>query len=1023
MKKRLRIPLIAAVLWGFCLTTLYAQDRTVRGRVTTEAAEPLAGVSVVLKGTTRGTTTDAQGQYSLAIPTTNARLTFSSVGYAAQDVAVGERTTLDVTLRTSDRNLDEVVVVGYGTVRKSDLTGSVASVKAAELKQTPIANFAQGLQARASGVQVTQNSGAPGGSLTVRIRGNNSISGSSEPLYVIDGFPISGGDNPVAIGGAGFGTANGNRLSVLSTLNPSDIESIEVLKDASATAIYGTRGANGVVLITTKRGKSGQTRVSYEGYYGVQQVQKKLDLMNATEFAQLENQISGQPLYPNPDQLGEGTDWQSLIFRKAPIQSHQVSVSGGNEKTLFNLSTNFFKQEGIIIGSDFTRGSVRLNLDNTISRRVKVGANLTYNYAVNNGAVTASTGEGANAGIVTSALLAPPTIAAYDSLGNPTIMSGRYLERNNPLGLATEVLNRNTTQRFLGNLFVDWTIAEGLTYRASFGGDLIADTRDSYVTRNIRAGSTAGGLGGKGHNNSNTILHESILTYHRSFGNHDLTLTGVFSTQSQTQASDDISAQQFPNDLLENNNLNQASVVTVGSYKQSWRLDSYTGRINYGYKNRYLLTLTARADGSSRFGVNNKYGFFPSVAGAWRVSEEPFMQRQNWVSDLKLRVSYGTTGNADIPLYNSLARLGSVGNYNFNNLRVIGIAASNIPNPDLRWEKSGQADVGIDVGFFTNRLQLTADFYHKKTTDLLLSRTVPSSSGFTSVFGNFGSLENKGFEVSVTGAVLTGDLKWDVSGNFSANRNKLLYIDGKRNEIVPAGSSGNSAVASFANTSILRVGQPIGAFYGYFFDGIYQTGESIPAGKFPGDARYRDLNGDGVLSAADQDINGDPNPKYIFGLTNNLRYKGFDLSVFLQGVQGNDIFFAQRLVLENTGGAQNQLQEIVNRWTPTNPSNRYVRASMNQRINQSDVFIEDGSFVRFKNITLGYSLAGAGAGHLAWLRNARVYVSGNNLLTFTKYSGFDPEVNTSGQNNLNLGVDNSGYPGAKSYLIGLQVIF
>lgn len=1000
-----------------------AQTRTLTGRVTGSDGNPLPGVSVIVKGTQRGSTADAEGQYTLPNVAPSAVATFSYIGYLSQDVTVGNRTIIDVVMQSDDRSLNEVIVVGYGTVRKSDLTGSVSSVKAAELKQTPIANFAQGLQARASGVQVTQNSGAPGGSLTVRIRGNNSISGSSEPLYVIDGFPISGNDNPSAGGGVGFGRTTGNQLSVLSTLNPSDIESIEVLKDASATAIYGTRGANGVVLITTKRGKSGQTKVSYEGYYGTQQIRKKLDLLNATEFAQLENQVSGQNQFPNPEQLGEGTDWQGLIFRKAPIQSHQLSVSGGSDKTLFNLSTNYFKQDGILIGSDFARGSIRLNLDNTINKSIKVGTSLTYNYAVNNGAVTASTGEGALAGIVTSALLAPPTLAPYDSLGKPAIFSGRYLERNNPVGIATEVLNRNTTQRFLGNLYADWTITNGLTYRASFGGDLISDTRDSYVTRNVRAGFTAGGQGGKGHSNSNTILHESILTYRRDFGSHDVTVTGVYSTQSQTQTSDNISASQFPNDLTINNDLNQAAVVSVGSTKQKWRLDSYTGRINYGYKGRYLLTVTARTDGSSRFGLNNKYGFFPSVAGAWRVSEEPFMQGQKVVSDLKLRVSYGVTGNADIPLYNSLARFGSVGNYNFNNVRVIGIAAANIPNPDLRWEKSGQADVGVDFGLLNNRVQVTADVYYKKTTDLLLSRTVPTSSGYGSILGNFGSLENRGIEVSVSAALLTGDLKWDLTGNVSANRNKLLYIDGKRNEIVPAGLSGNAAVGSFTNTSLLRVGEPLGSFYGYFFDGIYQTGESIPAGKFAGDARYRDLNGDGLLSAADQNINGNPNPKYFFGLTNNLRYKGLDLSVFIQGVQGNDIFFAQRLVLENVGGAQNQLRGVVNRWTPTNPNNQYVRASMNQRINQSDAFIEDGSFVRFKNITLGYSLPAAAAGKINWLKGARIYVSGNNLITFTKYSGYDPEVNTAGQNNLNLGVDNSGYPGAKSYLVGLQVTF
>lgn len=516
---------------------------------------------------------------------------------------------------------------------------------------------------------MTQNSGAPGGSLSVRIRGNNSISGSSEPLYVIDGFPISGSDNPLGSGGSGFGSDNGNRLSVLSTLNPSDIESIEVLKDASATAIYGTRGANGVVLITTKRGKAGQTRVSYEGYGGVQQVRKTLPLLNASQFAQLENEVTNQNLFPDAAQLGEGTNWQNEIFRKAPIQNHQLSVSGGSEKSQFNISMNYFDQGGIIINSNFKRSSVRINLDNTISKNFKIGTSLTYTYSINNGAVTSTVGDGGpGAGIVLTALTAPPTETPYDAQGRPTLFSGRYVDLNNPVAIASEVINRNTTQRFLGNIFADWTILPGLTYRASFGGDIVGDTRDSYVTRYVRAGSQNNGIGGKGHANSNTLLHESILTYRKQFGNHDLSATGVYSTQGQTQVTDAITGQQFPNDLVLNDNLSQASVISVNSSKQSWRLDSYTGRINYNYKSRYLLTLTARTDGSSRFGVNNKYGFFPSVAGAWRVSEEKFMQNQSVISDLKLRASYGITGNADIPLYNSLARLSSVGNYNFNTL-------------------------------------------------------------------------------------------------------------------------------------------------------------------------------------------------------------------------------------------------------------------------------------------------------------------------------------------------------------------
>lgn len=1019
----LYLHLLVISLCLFLTQTVSAQanrDGTVRGTIiATETGEGLPGVNVIIKNSKQGTTTKADGTFTLNVPERPSVLLISSIGYQTQEISVNTQTTLTISLQADERSLSEVVVVGYGTVKKSDLTGAVSSVKAAELKQTPIANFVQGLQARASGVQVTQNSGAPGGSISVRIRGNSSISGSSEPLYVVDGFPISGNDNPLAGGGSSFGTDNGNRLSVLSTLNPNDIESMEVLKDASATAIYGTRGANGVVLITTKRGKTGQTRVNYEGYYGQQQIRRTLPLMNATQFAQYENEVAGQAIYPNPEQLGAGTDWQSLIFRKGAMQSHQLSVSGGTDKSLFNISMNYFDQDGIIVNSNFKRGSIRVNLDNNISKNFKIGTSLTYTYSQNNGAITSTLADAGAGGIVISALFAPPTSQPYDAQGNPTIFSGRYIDINNPVAIASNVLNRNTTRRLLGNIFADWTILNGLTYRASFGGDLVTDTRDSYVNRLVRTGAQVNGIGGKGSVYSNTFLHESLLNYQKAIGAHNLTLTGVFSTQSQLQTSDASTGQTFPNDLVLNDNLSQASIVTISSNKQSWRLDSYTGLINYNYKSKYLLTLTGRVDGSSRFGANNKYGFFPSVAGAWRVSEEPFMQGQQLLSDLKVRASFGITGNADIPLYNSLSRLNSVGNYNFNNTRNIGILAANIANPDLRWEKSAQTDLGVDIGLFNNRLQLTADVYYKNTTDLLLSRAIPLSSGFGSVFGNFGGIENRGIELSLNVGVMNGPLKWDINGNVSANRNKLSLIDGKRTEIIPG--DGGGSVGAFTSTSLLRIGAPIGSFYGYFFDGIYQTGDNIPAGKTPGNIRYRDLNGDGVVSAADQDIIGNPNPKYYFGITNNLKFNGFDFSLFIQGVQGNQVYNVARLRMESGSGTFNQYVTMVDRWTPTNPSNRYQKASLSQRVSQSDAQIEDGSFVRFKNVTLGYTLPAIGK--LNWLKNSRIYVSANNFVTITKYSGYDPEVNTAGQNNLNLGVDNIGYPVAKSFIAGLQLTF
>lgn len=1011
----------------FAPNALYAQrSGPVTGRVADEANQPLSGVTVAVKGTTVGSITDAKGEYSVNAPAGSVVLVFSYIGYVTEEVPLNGQTTVNVTLLPDLKSLSEVVVVGYGTVKKSDLTGSVSSVKAAELTQTPIANLVQGLQGRAAGVQITQNSGAPGGNISIRIRGNNSLTGSNEPLYVIDGIPIgSGGD--VARGGVGFGNTAGNVQNPLSSLNPSDIESIEILKDASATSIYGTRGANGVVLVTTKRGKAGKTSITYDAYYGIQQVGRKLEMMNATEFARMENEIIGNTsLYPNPDSLGTGTDWQDLIFRTAPIQSHQISVLGGNDKTVFNVSANYFRQDGIVIGSDFTRGSIRLNLDNTVNNRLKVGVNFTTTFTLNNGTVSSTVGEGASNGIIVSALFAPPTLTPYDELGKPILFGnsfgGRYLDYNNPLAFESQVLNRNTGLRLLGNVYADVKIAEGLTYRATLGGDIGNSIRDSYVGRGIRAGQLVNGQGGKGQVNNYNVIHESILNYDKTFGeSHKLALTGVFSTQSQTSVVSNTTTEQFPNDILLNNNLGLAATVLVGSNKSRWRLDSYTARANYSFRSKYLVTLTGRVDGSTRFGENNKYGFFPSVALGWRISEESFLKDVPFLSDLKLRGSYGVTGNAEIPLYQSLTQFSANGNYNFNNSRNIGIGPDNIPNPDLRWEKSYQTNVGVDVGLINNRITVSADYYVKKTNDLLLRRDIPLSSGQASVLGNFGSIENRGIEITANAAILTGEFKWTLGGNFTANRNKVLKIDDSRTEIVPTFQAGaGNGIAQFTYGSILRVGQPVGSFYGYLFDGIYQSNEATP--QIAGTVRYKDINNDGQVTGADLTIIGDPNPDFIFGVSSNFSYKGFDLSAFVQGVQGNDIYFASRLLLESGQGTRNQLRSYTQRWTPTNPSNTYPKAVANQRLNQSDQFIEDGSFVRIKNVQVGYTLPVSKL-NLTWLQNLRVYVSGNNLFTFTRYTGYDPEVNTAGENTLQYGVDNTGYPVARSYLLGLQVTF
>ncbi|WP_223834105.1 SusC/RagA family TonB-linked outer membrane protein [Spirosoma profusum] len=985
----------------------WAQNRTVSGRVVGPDGGDLPGVSVVLKSTQRGTTTDASGRFSIPNLPNDAVLTFSYIGYVSQDVTVGNRSTLDVTLQSDDRSLNEVVVVGYGTQRKVETTGSIASVKSSELIQTPVSNVAQGLQARVSGVQVNQNTGAPGGNISVRIRGTNSINGNSEPLYVVDGIQISNS------GGI-------NDVSPLSSINPNDIESVEILKDASASAIYGSRAANGVVLITTKRGKTGATRVTLDSYYGVQNAARKLDLLNAAEFAQLENETFKNNFYTDPKSLGEGTDWQSFIFRQAPIQSHQLSINGGSEKTQLSLSANYFDQDGIIINSNFKRYSLRLNLDHRISDRFKVGTSILGSRSTNSGVTTGSTTIGDGGAVVGtimgSAIGAPPLLKPYREDG--TIWpfgeqaDGRYRENANPLNYLA-ILNQLVIQRTLANVYADVTLMKGLTYRASFNLDMDNRIRDTYSPRSIVSLTDLNdnsGSGSKTNSNNLTLLHESILTYGTTFAKvHSFKATAVFATQTGQSNSNSISATGFPNDATQNEALQLALNRTVSSARSTQRLDSYMGRINYGFKDRYFLDLTARIDGSSRFGANNKYGLFPAISAGWRIIEEPFAKSLSWLSDLKLRASYGITGNAaGIDPYQSLATVSASGSdYNINHAYVTGINPSGIANPDLRWERSAQTDVGLDIGLLNNRISFIVDVYQKKTDDLLYVKALPLSSGYSTITGNFAALENKGLELAANARILDGPLKWSVSANATFNRNKVLSLDG--------GTTQERFVTTY---TVLKVGSPLGLFKTYVFDGINQTGESITPGYDGrlGGHKVKDVNGDGTITAADQVITGDPNPKFIYGFSTNLSFKNFDFSGFLSGTQGNDIYNASRLSFEVPLGGRNLFKGVVNRWTPTNPSNQYVSPAQGSRLPVTNYVVEDGSYLRCRNVTLGYTLP-----RIKGTQNLRVYVSANNLFTITKYSGFDTEVNTYAGSNTQIGIDNLVYPQAKSFLGGLQI--
>lgn len=991
----------------------------VSGTVSDQSGVGLPGVNILIKDSQTGATTDESGKYAIEIADRPATLVFSFVGYISQEIAVGNQTSIDVVLKQDDKLLNEVVVVGYGVVKKRDLTGSVASIGSTELKEQPVSSFNQALQGRVAGVQVTNSSNAPGGGITIRVRGGNSISASNDPLYVIDGFPVT---NPDPASGANNSVVYPNPLAAI---NPNDIESIEVLKDASATAIYGSRGANGVVLVTTRRGKEGQATVDFEAYYGVQQITKMLDMATAEEHTAAKNEqlrnLNFAERYGNPNgaypkkpaEYGIGTNWQKEIFRTAPIRNYQVSISGGTDKIRYLISGNFFNQEGIVITSDFKRFTSRVNLDAKISKRVKVGTNFTISRSTNN-----SVNETGSSSLVGLALRASPASPVFDANGNYQLLNvgpgSGFSSVANPVAVAKTSTNTLLTDRILGSVFTDISIAEGLTARVSLGADVLNTRRNLFYTPQTLIGNTVNGYGSNGSANNLNLLNENVLTYSRTRGSHAFDIVAGVTFQSNREERAYAEAQDFPSYSLGANNIGMGNKpLPPRSALNKWGLNSYLGRVNYRLSDKYLFTVTGRIDGSSRFGTNNKYGFFPSGAFAWRVSDEAFMKSVKAVSDLKFRVSYGVTGNDGIGLYNSLSQY-TTSRTVFGDLEALASQASRIANPDLRWEKTAQFDLGFDLGLLGNRLLLTADYYIKKTSDLLLPVELPATTGFTTVTRNIGSLVNRGFELGINTVNLDGALKWKTNANFSMNRNEVLKL--------------NNADQIFTANSIVKVGESVGSFYGNVFDGIWQTAEQIKAagnlaraGDLPGAIRYKDINGDGVFNeATDRQILGNGLPKFIFGITNNFTFKGFDLSVFIQGVQGNKILNDTRKSMETSDPSDNLLRTVIEgAWRTDKPSNTLPSIRQWRSTGTDSFYIEDGSFVRLKNVSLGYVIPFKPG----WIKRVRAYVSGQNLVTLTKYRGFDPEVNSNFSSNTQYGLDSYAYPAARTYTLGASLSF
>ncbi|MDH5826632.1 SusC/RagA family TonB-linked outer membrane protein [Sphingobacterium faecium] len=971
--------------------------------------EPISGVTIQLEAVTHSVKTDGEGRFQFV---TGQKLPFtlilSFVGYEKKKIVVNASPAV-IELRPTTEDLDEVVVVGYGTQKRRDLTGSVASLSESLLKQN-VASLDQTLKGGISGVQVTQTSGQPGGGVSIRIRGGASIQGGNEPLYVIDGFPIY---NQTESTGVGSGTP----VNPLSSINPSDVESIEVLKDAAATAIYGSRGANGVILVTTKKGKAGRVQLNYDGSIGKQQVLKKINVLNAPDFAALRNEALSDA---NPNlgkfqylsqqqinQLGAGINWQEEAFQKGKLNNQQLSLSGGAEQVQYFIGANYFNQEGVIKNTDFNRLGFRSNINANPFKRLNVGTNISINR---------TTSQVAPSGIVNALLIMPPTATLYDADGSYTLRNPFENIFANPIATLKETTNTSNALRVLGTSFAQYDIIKGLQAKMLFGVDLNNRTDKFYLPSNIYEGSGNNGIAGLGNLDTYSWLNENTLNYTSSFEQHNLNVLVGFTQQEARNEVFNAGAENFVTDDLLYNSLESGStIVRPNSDTHSWILHSYLARINYNYNNKYYVSASIRRDGSSRFGADNKWGNFPSLAISWRASNERFFKTTfPAISDLKIRASFGTTGNQEIGQYQSLSTLYNL-NYLFGNKVVTGFASQRIPNKNLGWETTYQYDGGMDIALLNSRLQFTMDYYYKKTTDLLLNVEIPWTSGYASSLQNFGSVSNKGFEIGVKSKNLIGQFLWSTDLNFSFNRNKVLTI-------------GAESESYITGNYIIKVGEPLGTFYGTVTDGILQKGEEATKGAFTGNAipkagdrLYKDIDGDGKFTTAnDRTIIGNAQPDFIFGLTNNLSYNGFDLTLLLQGSIGNELLNINRQNLEMFTGQQNASRDALERWTETNPSQTYPRAKLDPAPVFSNQFVEDGSFIRLKSLQFGYTipkqlLATTG------ISNLNVYLSAQNLLTWSKYQGFDPEV-TSGSN-VQIGTDSGIYPASRSLTLGLSLTF
>jgi TonB-linked SusC/RagA family outer membrane protein len=1003
----------------------------ISGTVTSgEAGRPLEGARIVIEGTRLGASTRADGRYVVTgVPAGTHRVRASMLGYAPKlsDPIVlteGGTASLDFRLVQQAQALDQVVVTGYGTSSRRELTGAIASVSGEDmtLKAAPTSALSNALQGKAAGVQVTTNSGVPGAGASVRVRGTNSITANSEPLYVIDGIPAAQGTR-----------SSDPTFNPLNSIDPSEIESIDILKDASATAIYGARGANGVVMVTTKHGPRSGSQTTIETSYGVQTISKRLGALNGPQYMELRNEAylnAGRAAPYTAAQIAatQSYDYPSMMIQSAPQQSHALSFMGGDEKTRYLISGNALNQKGILVNSDFSRYGARINLDREMTKRFRLGTSISMTRSQQGLNRTENGGIGASANGILGAMNFDPTIAPRNDAGAWNLKATLGEQLDNPLANALEIQNPRRVSRLLGSAFGEYALSDALRFRSTLGTNFATERTPEYRPSTSPAGAQFQGWASVYSTQGVELTNENTVDYRRSVFGSDLGLLGGFSIQKSNFEDQYAEAQTFPNDAFAFNNLGAGKTRSgIGTNAVDWTILSYLGRATYNIRQKYLFTVTGRADGSSRFAVNNKWAFFPSAAFAWRAIDEDFMKSHDLFSDLKLRISYGVTGNQAINEYQSLARLSTVFVPVGKNNEVVTLAPSGgAANPNLKWETQNQLNAGIDAGFVNNRLLVSLDAYQSRTRDLLLDVPLPRSSGFSSQLQNVGSVRNRGVELSVTTVNASSDrFSWRSTLNVSTNRNTVLDL-GARDFIDP-GTSRYGFFIGNMSSHIVQVGQPLGSFYGFQVNGIFQPGDVCPltaprAGIdcVAGEYNVLDATGDGKIDQADRVILGTAEPKFYGGLSNTFSSGPWSFDAFINFSQGNKAANIGRTWTELATGFLNESDRVLNRWTPTNTNTDMPRANNARPRWLYSPMVEDASFIRLQNVTLGYELP-----RLAFVpvETARLYLTGQNLFVLTRYTGFDPEVNGIGGDPRLPGVDVGAYPRARTWNTGLTVTF